>query len=178
MSKVPQEIFVVSQPRVEREYPISGNWNVYNEIEHNFGFLHAHEPRLAADSKRKKTQMDWAYRGQAYETSAGWYQKGVDYTYDYATHRQIAIPFDRPIAPEYSPRIWKNDPLTGFKIIDTVNRYRGNKLLKVMDPRGVEFEITVQSLYHIIQGGTVKNGEIMDACLWKSGKNLVLASTI
>lgn len=181
MSKVPQEIFVVSQNRAENEYdynPGSGAWCIKQSTDHNFGFLHPHEPKRAADAKRKETQLRWAYQGHVYETTSGWWRKGVDTKWDYPSGRRVDTPFDEPIPAEYAPRIWANVPLTGFKIIDTVNRYRGNKLLKVLDPRGVEFEITVQSLFHIVQGGTVVRGEIMDACLWQSGKNLVLASSI
>ena len=131
--------------------------------------------------------MDWAYgsgydygtgkRWGPYEKNGEWWQRGADVTWDPVNHKQIRTEYDRKIPDEYAPRIWDNTPLTGFKLIDTVNRYRGNKLFKVLDPRGVEFEITVQSLYHILQEGSVRNGEILDACVWKSGKNLVVANS-
>lgn len=59
-------------------------------------------------------------------------------------------------------------------IIDTVNRYRGNKLFKVLDPRGVEFEVTVKSLFAILMTGTVTKGVIQGKCVWKANKNLIL----
>ena len=93
-------------------------------------------------------------------------------------HSHKSIPYDRPIDPLYAPKIWDNVPMEGFKIIDTVNRYRGNKLFKVLDPRGIEFEITVQSLYHLLQEGTVRNGVILDACVWMKGKDLVVARSL
>jgi hypothetical protein len=188
MIKVPDEVYVVSQNRVEHEYPIPGNWNVKNEINHNFGFLHPHEPKLKADAKRKKTQHEWAY-GSSYDWNNGrktgayqkpdgeWWHAGNDYKWDPVTYKQIVTPFDRPIDPMYAPRIWSNVALTGFRLIDTVNRYRGNKLFKVLDPRGVEFEITVQSLFHILQEGVVQNGLIISPCVWKSGKNLIVANS-
>lgn len=188
MAKIPDEVYVTAMSRPEREYPIPGNYNHFIETDHTFGFLHPHEPKLKADAKRKKTQMDWAY-GSGYDYGTGrvwgpyekngvWWQKGADVTWDPVTHRQIRTEYDRPIPDHLAPKIWANTPLTGFKLIDTVNRYRGNKLFKVLDPRGVEFEITVNSLYHILQEGTVQNGIILDACVWKSGKNLVVhAST-
>jgi hypothetical protein len=121
--------------------------------------------------------MSWAYHG-AYEKNGVWHEKGVDWVYDSNTNKNVALPYDRVIDPLYAPRVWDNVPMTGFKLIDTVNRYRGNKLFKVLDPRGVEFEITVQSLYHILCEGTVANGEIVDACVWLKGKDLVVAKTV
>ena len=177
MAKVPAELYVVSQNRIETEYPIKGNWSVKNEIDHNFGFLHPHEPNKATDAKRKRTQHDWAYSNM-YEKNGEFWEKGIEWKYDPVMHSHSRSDFDRPIPAEYAPRVWENTPLTGFKIIDTVNRYRGNKLFKVLDPRGVEFEITVQSLYHILQEGTVSNGVIQDACVWMKGKDLVVAKTI
>ena len=179
---VPKELYVVSKPEIEREYPIPGDYNVYNDITHNFGFLHPHEPRLAADAKRKNTQHEWAYglRNHAGDTltraSNGWMTEVT--RYNYSTGRPVSEIVTTHLQPEYEPRIWPNTPMTGFKLIDTVNRYRGNKLFKVLDPRGVEFEITVQSLYHILCHGAVANGVIIDACVWKSGKNLVLANNV
>lgn len=179
MAKIPSQIFVVSQSRPEREYTVPGNWNVYTEIDHNFGFLHPHEPTKATDAKRKDTQMSWAYHGQAYEKEPGvWWRKGVEYKWDQVTHKNNPFPYDYPIEEQHAPRVWDNVALTGFKLIDTVNRYRGNKLFKVLDPRGVEFEITVQSLYHILCEGTVSGGEIMDACVWAKGKDLVVAKSV
>jgi hypothetical protein len=177
MKKIPAEIYVVSQNRIETEYPVPGNWTIKNEIDHNFGFLHPHEPNKATDAKRKHTQHSWAYHG-LYDNNGEWWEKGSDWKYDTITQKYISIPYDRPIAPEYAPRVWENIPMTGFKLIDTVNRYRGNKLFKVLDPRGVEFEITVQSLYHILCEGTVSGGVIVDACVWAKGKDLVVAKSV
>jgi hypothetical protein len=70
------------------------------------------------------------------------------------------------------PQVWDNVPLPGFRIIDTVNRYRGNKLFKVLDPRGVEFEITAKSLFHIVCEGEISHGVITTPCIWKSNKDL------
>ena len=118
--------------------------------------------------------MSWAYSGIQYESNGEWFEKGDDWSWDYSTQTRIITPYDRKIAAEYAPRVWDNVPLSGFKLIDTVNRYRGNKLFKVLDPRGVEFEITVQSLYGILCEGAVKHGVILNECVWKSGKNLVV----
>lgn len=180
--KIPKELYVVSKPVIEHEYYIPGDWAVYNVVTHNFGFLHPHEPKLATDAKRKNTQHEWAYGLRSYSgdtltrASNGWMTEVT--RYNYSTGRPVSEIVTTHLEAEYEPRIWANTPQVGFKLIDTVNRYRGNKLFKVLDPRGVEFEITVQSLYHILQEGTVQNGLILDACVWKSGKNLVVANSV
>ena len=180
---IPKELYVVSKPVLEYEYPIPGDYNIKNEITHNFGFLHPHEPNRAADAKRKSTQHQWAYDlgpygGTLTHASNGWMTERTVYRYDPATGRNVQDFVTKHLEPEYEPRIWANTPQTGFELIDTVNRYRGNKLFKVLDPRGVQFEITVESLYNILCHGTVSNGIIQDPCVWKSGKNLVLASVV
>jgi len=173
-TKIPKQLYVVSMNRSEYEYPNSklGDYSYKIETKHNFGFLHPHEPHLKADAGRKKTQNDWAYsRGELYMLGDQHWLRGRDY--DYSTRQYVD--FDRMIEPEYCPRIWDNQPLTGFRIIDTVNRYRGNKLFKVFDPRGVEFEISVTCLFQLLMDGEVRNGEIITPCVWKGNKNLVVA---
>lgn len=171
-NRIPKQLYVVSQNRPEYEYPDSdlGSYERKIETPHNFGFLHPHEPGTKADIGRKDTQHSWAYRGELYQLGDQWWIKGQEYNYTTRTHES----FDRMIDPQYAPRIWVNEPILGFKIIDTVNRYRGNKLFKVLDPRGVEFEITVSSLFQLLMDGCVDKGEITVPCIWKSGKNLVV----
>ena len=179
-AKIPKQLYVTLKKVVEREYS-KPDYNTYTETESNFGFLHPHEPNLKTDAKRKETQNDWAYNhgysymNNVYQTDTGEWRHG-GFKYQYVPGQQsVRIDYDDPIPLEYSPRVWENEPLTGFMIVDTVNRYRGNKLFKVLDPRGIQFEVTVASLFEIIQHGTIEKGQIMDACLWKGNKNLVLA---
>lgn len=176
--KLPKQLFVVSQNRPEFEYPEPGNYNSKIETPHNFGFLHPHEPHLKPDTDRKSTQMHWAYgcgyasyQTEVYQLGDQWWVKGEEYNHATRTRET----FDRMIDPQYAPRIWDNVPLTGFTIIDTVNRYRGNKLFKVLDPRGLEFEITVSSLFQLLMDGCVDKGVITVPCVWKANKNLIIA---
>ena len=176
--KIPKQLYVTLKKVVEREYS-KPDYDTYTETESSFGFLHPHEPQLKTDAKRKQTQHEWAYRtgynNHLYQTETGeWRTKGYNYKY-VPGQQSVRIDFDEPIPLEYVPRVWANEPLTGFMIVDTVNRYRGNKLFKVLDPRGIQFEVTVASLFEIIQHGTITKGRIMDACLWKSNKNLIIA---
>lgn len=173
--KIPKQIFVVSQNRPEFEYPNPDDWKIKIETPHNFGFLHPHEPHLKPDVARKQTQMSWAYNGTPYQLGDQWWIKGNDREFDHVARTWIFHPFDHPMDPTYAPRVWDNVPLAGFVLIDTVNRYRGNKLFKVLDPRGVEFEITVASLFEILMNGVVDKGVILSPCLWKANKNLVVA---
>lgn len=177
-AKIPKQLYVVSKKVTEREYS-KPDYNTYTETVSNFGFLHPHEPNLKTDAKRKETQHQWAYKtgysSDVYQTDTGkWYTKGYHFRY-IPGQQSVRIEFDEPIPDEYAPRVWANEPLTGFMIVDTVNRYRGNKLFKVLDPRGIQFEVTVASLFEIIQHGTITKGRIMDACLWKGNKNLIIA---
>jgi hypothetical protein len=173
ISKPPKQLYVVSKNTPEYEYPVAGDWQNRVEVPHNFGFLHPHEPHLKGDASRKETQLGWAYSRQTlYKVGEQFWVKGHEY--DYSTRQNVQ--FDRPLEPEYWPRVWDNVPLTGFRIIDTVNRSRGNKLLKVLDPRGVEFEITVKSLFTLLMEGEVKHGEIMSPCVWQTNKNLVVVN--
>lgn len=173
--KLPKQLYVVSKNVPEHEYPTkdsSGRTDYTNRVElpHNFGFLHPHEPHLKGDASRKQTQLSWAYSVGYYTIGDQHWVRGREYDWSTRAH----FDFDRPIEPEYAPRVWDNEPLTGFRIIDTVNRYRGNKLFKVLDPRGVEFEVTVASLFALLMDGEVKEGEIMSPCIWKANKNLIV----
>ena len=174
--KIPKQLFVVSRPIHEtaHEYDSDGNYVRSHTAEiHKFGFLQPHDS-TKADEKRKETQLDWAYSGRAYKDGDIWKHKGVNHSYDYNTCTIANTEYDEPIAIDYAPVVWDNIPIAGFKIIDTVCRYRGNKLFKVMDPRGIEFEITAVSLFNILMNGSVQNGLILNACVWKANKNLVI----
>lgn len=74
------------------------------------------------------------------------------------------------------PVIIDNVPIFGFRIIDTVRRYStGNKVFRVLDPRGFELEISAENLFDIISNCTITNGAIMQPMLW--GNNIYLVSS-
>jgi hypothetical protein len=181
-SKIPDSLFVVVKKIEDYEYikDANGNWGKGPSTFSNFGFLHANDGNL----KKRKTQMDWAYDAdpQMDEDGNWWHtvyriENGM-YVLDQNGHYgngHYGRKVDRvKIEPEYAPRVWDNVPLSNFTIIDTVNRYRGNKLFKVLDPRGVEFEVTVKSLFVIIQEAIIINGVIQNKCVWKTNKDLVV----
>lgn len=172
---LPEQLYVVSKEVIERSYEYDNEKEglvISNEEKINFGFLHPHQPNLVADTKRKRTQHEWAYTnltekdGVFYEQV---YKRDQFGRIDYKLGTEL-----KKIDPQYAPRVIDNDPIDGFEIIDTVNRFRGNKLFKVKDPRGYVFELTVASLFEIIQKGTIQKGIIMNKCAWKANKNLVI----
>jgi len=174
IKKMPVELFVVVKKIEDYEYiqDANGNWSKGPSTFSKFGFLHANDGNMS----KRNTQLSWAYESDAHQELDGtwWYNKYKVENGLYVKQGNKLVTERVQIDPEYAPRVWENVPMTGFKIIDTVNRYRGNKLMKVLDPRGVEFEITIKSLFQIITMGTIKNGEIMDACVWKTNKDLVI----
>lgn len=173
MAKIPDQLFVTARIVKENIYnKVDGKYDYQNPTidRHVFGFLHPHTPGQKSDDSRKETQIRWAYHGEVYLCGTEYWHRGSDYDYN---SRQY-IPYDKPIDIEVAPQVWDNVPLAGFKIINIVSRDRGNKLMKVIDPRGIVFEITIKSLFNIIQEGTIEHGEIMSKCVWKSGKDLIV----
>lgn len=77
---------------------------------------------------------------------------------------------------KHPPQVWDNNPLTGFKIEKSVSRYStSNKLWRILDPRGVEFEISTGCLEQIIEDATILKGGVIDAkCVWMSNKTLIV----
>lgn len=180
ITKPPKELYVVSVIRTETEW-LKPDYKQSIVTSFNLGFLHPHEPTKATDASKKKTQHTWAYahrkwvmNHEVYQTSDGeWRERGISYI-DGAGYSTTPHEFDRAIPIECAPRIWKNEQLEGFEIIDTVSRYRGNKLFMVQDPRGLLFEISAVSLFNIIQAGTIEKGFIKNPCVWKANKNLIV----
>jgi len=138
-----------------------------------FGFLNPYEPKKASFQKKMETQIVWAYgdylqnftwaneQGHLVISGTGWEKS------QRVSIRRLADP---------QPQVWDNTPLTGFKVLNSVSRYStANKLWRIMDPRGIEFEITTGCMETIINDATILKGGIIDAkCAWLSNKNLVV----
>lgn len=77
---------------------------------------------------------------------------------------------------ELWPRVWKNEKLTGFKIINFFITGVGNKKWAIEDPRGAVFDITTRSLAGIIKNSVIDKGEILEPCVWANAENLVVAT--
>lgn len=130
------------------------------------GFLHEHAPDKKSDVKKKQTQMNWAYGNYKQE-------EGVLVKIYGALENGEYIRKEVVVEECVRPKVWENNPLTGFKILTFVSRYStSNKVWRVLDPRGVVFEISTAVFADIVANSTIINGVIQEPCLWEGNKNL------
>jgi hypothetical protein len=174
--KYPEELFVTIQRVYEKELDVITGKYENTTVFLDWGFLNAYEPHLKSFKQKQQTQLSWATGGYYHsnhveqDSSGRWFYS--DSEYDYTT--RVRTPFTKYLDPQ--PQIWKNEPLTGFKIHDYATRYStSNKLWEIMDPRGVIFEITCASFNELIKEVDIIKGEIVTPCVWKSNKNLIAA---
>lgn len=169
--KVPDELFVTMQ--------YYQAWGDTPSDESPLGFLHPYEPHTKAGQKRQNTQLDWAYGGYCttnYTDESGYLcQKGRLSTYDRDADQFIITEYDRRVPDRYQPAVWKNEPLDGFKVLTTVSRYStSNKLWRILDPRGVQFEVTTGNFEALLMSTTIEKGLILGKCVWKANKALIV----
>ena len=175
-SKLPTKLYVTGkkQPKYDNGKIIS--------YDTPLGFLNAYEPGKAAFEKKRITQEEWAYKDyiqnfklerrgpEFWITGLRWgnWLPGV-----HNRAQEQVCEFAEP-----QPQVWDNTPMAGFKIENSVSRYStSNKLWRISDPRGFEFEITTGVLEQIIEDATILKGGIIDAkCAWMSNKNLVVVA--
>lgn len=77
------------------------------------------------------------------------------------------------------PMTFTNDAIMGFKMVKSIQRYGwngGNVVVRILDPRGFEMEITVANLLAIMEENVIAQGEIQTPCLWgrDGGKNYLI----
>ena len=177
-TKIPERLYVTA--KFEEEDLDWGTPN-HRTIKHRVGFLHPYTQDKAG-AKRQETQNGWAYGG--WSRSALYYmidgvvwQKGMERVDD-ATHKYgyRMAPFERPVDDTLQPVVLDNTPMAGFRVLTFVSRFStSNKVWRIMDPRGYEFEISTASFEEIVMNSTIVRGEIMSPCVWKANKNLVIA---
>lgn len=73
----------------------------------------------------------------------------------------------------------KNDPVSGFILNKGVQRYgyygSGRSAVRVFDPRGFEFEISVDNLMFLLMHSDVSKQDILEKCIYSwNGKDLIL----
>lgn len=145
------------------------------------GYMIAYTPNTQTFIKQKKTQDEWAY-GQ------GWHcqqfeREGKMWTREPEKDERGYIISPRnggsyemtveTMVPEHlQPIILDNEILEGFKIQHMVARYRGNKVWRILDPRGFELEILSGTFEDIVMSGLVDKGKIIGPCIWQTGKGL------
>lgn len=165
------------------------------------GFLHPHSNDKAGENRRA-TQDEWAnmYVGLSAGLLNSYKIKHPEYVY--ITHQRVPVLDSNgvqtmtkwlifgyklhgqteQIGEEYTEyklgTIWQNEPLYGFRVVDTVTRYStSNKLWLIHDPRGLTFEITTGCFQKLIMSTTIIKGVIQDKCVWISNKNLVCVTS-
>lgn len=166
MAKVPKQLYVVAKVQ-NGEAPL--------------GFLHSYEPGKDAFKKKQETQHQWAYSStindvKFTEVDGVLHRSGVRWVNNPDPHlgyvRGVLVQV--PAEPvQIQPAIWDNEPRTGFKILTSVSRYStSNKLWRVLDPRGIQFEISTAAFEDIVLQCTIVKGEILEPCYWISTKTL------
>lgn len=74
---------------------------------------------------------------------------------------------------------FKNEPRTGFKIVDYATRYNtDNKLIRIEDPAGFVIEVPVENAIGLLHESTVAFGSVQEPCVWgRNGNNHWLVPT-
>jgi hypothetical protein len=175
--KLPAELYVTAKLQ-----PIYDNGKITG-FDTPLGFLNAYEPGKAAFDKKRATQEEWAYRGYIHNwvlerrgpsDRPEYWITGEEWAAWTTGNPRQKVSVEKLADPQ--PMIWKNDALRGFKVLNSVSRYStSNKLWRILDPRGIEFEVSTACLETLImEAGILKGGEIDAACAWMSNKNLVV----
>ncbi len=178
MAKIPKQLYVVARiDEVNPQYP--------RPQEPPFGFLNGYEPGKAAFEKKRHTQEVWAYiYYSGLQSGARIEKQGTDYVLigekvewiqgaSYPHHRRTVQVCE---LLKFQPQIWDNLPTDGFKITKSVTRSStSNKLWRVMDPRGVEFEISTGAFENLLMDVTIIKGVIQEKCVWETNKVLIVA---
>lgn len=152
------------------------------------GYSIAYTPNTKAYEKQRISQDNWAYGDSHHDNhfivddkywhrSSRWMPKP-----EYTAEEARAIPkgegyhivaTDTIFEDRFQPIIIDNEPLEGFRIQHMVARYKGNKLWRILDPRGFELEIASGTFEDIVMSGIVDKGLIVGPCVWQSSKKLV-----
>ena len=179
--KIPKQLRVALQARKEHLYDETGHIG-YDE--HILGYAIAYAPTTQAYKTAKQNADKWAYannygpaghrvRYNEDENGKMWYVPGHWESSPYPSTGSIWVNDEPVIYPDnVQPIIIDNEPLEGFKIDHMISRYRGNKLWRIIDPRGFQLEITSGCLEDLIFSGAVDKGLIVGPCVWRTGKIL------
>lgn len=163
--KIPKQLFVTLKKQDNRSW--DGTQWVDGPAIYPLGFVGEYAPTTQAFTKRKATQMQWAY-GYGYEEHADgiWVSEGrewIDGKYELKPCRRAD--------DEYQPRLIVNEPIEGFSIQRSVSRYgTSNKVWRVLDPRGFEFEISSATFEDLVLQGMIIKGVIQGPCIYHTGK--------
>lgn len=84
---------------------------------------------------------------------------------------------DRWSQKDLPAKVYDNNPISGFQIVDFASRYStSNKLIRVKDPRGFELEISVANFLDLVPDITMVKGKIVEDLIW-AGSTLVCTTS-
>lgn len=149
-----------------------------------FGCLGEYKPGIPTYENKMRAQEQTSYIDNSglirhtarieKRANGDWFVCGESWAWNISSNNRIQE--ERLI--ETPPVIWDNEPMSGFKIDKYVSRWStNNKYWRIVDPRGVQFEVSTDCLHNLImEAGISKGGEIMGECLWFSNRRLIVAS--
>lgn len=166
---IPKKLFVVAKEDWLYDY-VNGE-HIKTPLQ-PFGFLNSYSETKGLESKHQ-TQYKWAYNLSYYDAENIKEQPDgsllIERTIAYYGKNEDIV-----VQPPYTPQIWDNDPISGFKILKSVSRYStSNKVWRILDPRGIQFEITTGCLENIIMETAIIKGEMIGKFVWAGNKNLI-----
>jgi len=134
------------------------------------GFAAAYNPTKVKVDERNHIQREWAY--DRYELVDGVVidRRTCYFDSENGQYRNDQNNLTKDVPRKLQPAILENLPQEGFKITDFVARERGNKLFKILDPRGFELEISVANLLGLMSACTISNCEFVGKYKWDFGK--------
>lgn len=168
----PKKLYVTSKMEYDATVPL--------------GFLGEYKPGVPTHENKMRAQEKWAYiENSGFHTNSvklvqrhgEWFVSGEKWgPWTPGSLQSNKIWEEKKI--ETPPVIWDNTPQSGFKVDKFVSRWStANKLWRIIDPRGIQFEVTTECLHELIMAvGIEKGGEIPGECLWFSNKKLIVAS--
>lgn len=184
--KPPAQLRITRKQQFDHVYNEDGSYQGKVETV-PLGFAIAYKPTLSTFAKQMTGQDNWAYKaeyghnlpivkdGQYYIVNSKWEPKnGMTRTEAQAVGNGdgFELIVEEILAP-YQPIIVDNVPMEGFRIQHMVARTRGNKLWRILDPRGFELEIGSGTFEDLVMTGMVDSGLIIGPCIWQTGKMLV-----
>jgi hypothetical protein len=132
------------------------------------GFAKSHNQDSPTNIKDKDAQHEWAYGTTNVFREDDIWLKECYISPGYGFVKTI-----KQIDPLVAPRIWDNNPTTGFRIFGSSRRESpGNKFILIQDPRGFVFEHTIPAFATLLHETDITSGEILAPCIWNKNKTL------
>jgi hypothetical protein len=174
MAKPPEKLYVVVRT--------DGNKNT-------LGNLWAYNPARSTFPSKKRQLDAWAYNyltwgdhyihdmeiedhGNGLVFLVG-YREVRNPSYSKSPGQPIRLKIPHRELLEKPPQIWDNVPTYGFKLREPAPSTKPTQLWRVVDPRGIEFELSAVELQQIIQDAQILKGGVIDAkCVWQASRKL------